>query len=128
EHHPTVGHVAVAGQVDPAHPAMGEAANDLVLAGHQLVRAELGLERERGSALAAEARGPSRRIVASTTHRLIAARAEAAALGDERGGLVEDRVGRVAERHRRDLDQPGPEAPARARAGPTRRDTPARAA
>ena len=57
EHHPAVGHVAVAGQVDPAHPAVREAPHDLVLAGDQLAGAELGLERERRAALAAEARG-----------------------------------------------------------------------
>ena len=64
EHHPAVGHVAVAGQVDPAQPAVGEAAGDLVLVGDQVAGLELGREGERGAALGAEALGAARLPVA----------------------------------------------------------------
>ena len=59
---PPVGHVAVAGEVDPAQPAVGEAAADLVLAGDELAGRQLGHERERVAAAPAEALGaPGRR-------------------------------------------------------------------
>src|SRR5262249_47312252 len=92
--------------------AVGQAADHLVLGGDELAGAELGLKRERRSALAAEARRPPRCSVAAAPDRLVAARAEAPALGDHRR-VAEGGGGRVAVRDGRDLDQPGPESPAR---------------
>ena len=58
--------------------------------------------------------------VAAAPDWLVAVRAEAAALGHDRG-RPEHGVRRIAERHRLDLDQPGPEVGSRARARPAGR-------
>ena len=54
EHHPAVVDVAVLGQIDPAEAAVGEAAEDLVLAGDQFAGLQLRLEGEPGPAVRAE--------------------------------------------------------------------------
>ena len=120
EHDPAVGHVAVPGEVDPPHAAVGDGADHLVLAGDDDAGAELGLERERRPALAAEPRRAPGRAVAAASDRLLATGAETAALGHD-GGRPENGVRRIAERHRFDLDQPGPEVCSRARARPAGR-------
>ena len=111
EHHPAVADVAVPGQVDPAEPAEGEAAEHLILPGHQFARLQLGAEREAGAAVPAEPLGQPRPAVPAAPDRLLAARAEAPALRHLRVG--EHGAGRVAVGHRRDLDQSRPEPAAR---------------
>ena len=69
EHHPAVGHVAVAGDVDPAQAAVGDGPGDHVLAADHVARLQLGREGERGAALGAEALGAPRLAVAGTAHR-----------------------------------------------------------
>ena len=116
EHHPAVADVVVPGQVDPAEPAEGEAAEHLVLARHQIARLQLRAEREPGAAVAAETLGQPGPAALAAPDGLLAARAEATALRDLRVG--EDGAGGVAVRHRRDLHQPGPQpAPRRPAAG-----------
>jgi hypothetical protein len=61
EHHPAAADVVVPGQVDPAEPAEGEAAEHLVLARHQVTRLQLRAEREPGAAVAAETLGQTAR-------------------------------------------------------------------
>ena len=119
EHHPAVADVVVPGQVDPAEPAEGEAAEHLVLPRHQVARLQLRAEREPGAAVAAETLGQPRPAVLAAPDGLLAARAEAAALRDLRIG--EDGAGRVAVGHRRDLHQPRAQpAPRRPPAGAPR--------
>ena len=67
EHHPAVGDVAVPGQVDPAHAAVGQAADDLVLA------------RRRGRRLRASARTRSGRRSCGRSPRCARARRRASA-------------------------------------------------
>jgi hypothetical protein len=124
--HPAIRHVVVPGQVDPAHPAVGEAADDLVLAGYQLAGLQLGFEREGGSALAAEAGGAPGSAVAPAPNRLAAAAAEAPILGHH-SGVAQHRIGGVAIGHRRDLDQAGAKAAAHRRSRPARGGAAARA-
>ena len=111
KHHPAVADVAVAGQVDPAEPAEGEAAEHLVLPRHQITRLQLRAEREPGAAVAAEAFGQPGAPVPAAPDGLIAAGAEAPVLRDLRVG--EYGAGRVTVGHRRDLDQPRAEPPPR---------------
>ena len=117
EHDPAVGDVAVLGEVDPAHAAVGEAADDLVLAGDDVAGGELRRERE----VRAAARGrsprsdPARRRARArpgSSQRAQNRRDSATARVSEHGG------GGVAERRRRDLDEPGAQT-ARGRAGAT---------
>ena len=96
EHHPAVADVVVPGQVDPAEPAEGEAAEHLVLPGHQVARLQLRAEREPGAAVAAETLGQPGPAVLAAPDGLLAARAEATVLRDLRVG--EDGAGRVAVR------------------------------
>ena len=63
EHHPAVGDVLVAGQVDPAEAAVGQAAGDLVLPGDQVAGVQLGGEGELLAARRAEALGAPRTAV-----------------------------------------------------------------
>ena len=63
------------------------------------------------------------RAVPAAPDRLVATRAETTALGHD-GGRPEDGIRRIAERHRFDLDQPGPEVGPRARARPAGRGAP----
>ena len=107
EHHPAVGHVAVAGEVDPAETAVGEAAGDLVLAADQVARLQLGRERERVAALRAEALGAPGLPVAGPADRATAVGAVAALLRDHR--VLQDRLGRVDGGDRRDRGQAGAE-------------------
>ena len=110
EHHPAVGHVVVARQVDPSHPAVREAAHDLVLAGDDVARGELGSEGERRAALAAESFRASRGAVAPAPDGLSAAGAEAPGLDDLR--ILHDRRRRVAVGHGGHVDEARPEAAA----------------
>jgi hypothetical protein len=114
EDHPPVRHVPVLGQVHPAEPAVGDAAGHLVLPPHQVVGPELRRVREGSPAVGAEALGPPRHPVAAAPDRLAAAAADPLPLGDL--GVGEDHRQRVAERHRRHVDQSRAErAPAGAR-------------
>ena len=84
EHDPAVGDVAVAGEVDPAQPAVGQAADDLVLTADQVSpRGELGGERERRAAASGRSPrcGPGDRPAAAADG-LVAPPAEPAVLGD----------------------------------------------
>ena len=111
EHHPAVADVAVPGQVDPAEAAEGEAAEHLILPGHQFARLQLRAEREPGAAVPAEPLRQPRPAVPAAPDRLLAARAKAPALRHLRVG--KHGAGRVAVGHRRDLDQSRPEPAAR---------------
>ena len=119
EHDPPIGHVAVAGQVDPTHPAMGQATGDLVLTGNEIIGRQRRLERERLAALAAEAGRTPRSSVVAATHRLAAGRTEAPLLRHER--VRHDSVGGIARGNVRDLDESGTEARARAPDAASRR-------
>ena len=104
EDDPAVADVVVPGQVDPAEPAEGEAAEHLVLSRQQVAGLQLRAEREPGAAVAAETLAQPGPAVPAASDGLLAARAEAAVLRDLRVG--EDGAGRVAVGHRRDLHQP----------------------
>ena len=110
---PAVGDVVVARQVDPAEAAVGEASDDLVLAGDEFPRRQLRDEGERRPAAAAEAFRPPLGAVATAADRLVATRAEPALLRD--GGHGHHGRRGVARRSSRDLDQPGSETPPRRR-------------
>ena len=60
EHDVPVGHVAVAGEVDPAEAAVRDAADDFVLAADEIARVQLRRERVRRPALRAEPFGRGR--------------------------------------------------------------------
>jgi hypothetical protein len=111
EHHPAVIHVVIPGQVDPAEAAEREAAEHLVLARDQVARFQLGGEGEPGAAVAAEALGQPGPAVPAAPDGLLAVGAVAPVLRDLRVG--QHRAGRVAVGHRRDLDKPCAEPPAR---------------
>ena len=116
EHHPAVADIVVPGQVDPAEPAVRQAAEHLVLPRHQVSGLQLRAEREPGAAVAAETLGHPGSPVPVPADRLIAAAAVTLVLRDLRVG--EDGAGGVAVRHRRDLHQPGAQpAPRRPAAG-----------
>ena len=112
-------------RVDPPHAAVGDGDDHLVLAGDDVAGRELGLERKRRPAFAAEPRGAPGHSVAAAADWLLAASTEATALGHDRH-RVERGLRRIAERHRLDLDQPGPEVGSRARARPAGRGSPQR--
>ncbi len=119
QYHPAVADVAVPGQVDPAEPAEGEAAEHLVLPRHQIAWLQLRAEREPGAAVAAEPLGQPGPAILAAPDRLLAAGAKAPVLRHLRVG--EHGTGRVAVGHRRDLHQACPE-PARADRPLVRRD------
>ena len=98
EHHPAVADVAVRGQVDPAEPAVGEAAEHLVLAGHQLARLQLGSEREPGAAVRAEPFGRARPPVPAPPDGLLAAAQKR--LFSATCGSASTALGRIPVRHR----------------------------
>src|SRR6201995_1590502 len=108
EHHPAVADVAVAGQVDPAQAAVGQGATPLLLPATQFARDQLGPERERGTAVAAEALGQPGPAVGAAADRLLAGAAETLVLRDL--GVGQDRGGGVAGRDGRDFHQPGAQA------------------
>ena len=109
QYHPAVADVAVPGQVDPAEPAEGEAAEHLVLPCHQIARLQLRAEREPGAAVAAEPLGQPGPAIPAAPDRLLAAGAKAPVLRHLRIG--EHGTGRVAVGHRRDLHQARPSRP-----------------
>ena len=69
EHDPAVGDVAVAGEVDPAEAAVGEAPATSYWPPTRSPALQLGGERERGAALRAEALGAARLAVAGAADR-----------------------------------------------------------
>ena len=108
QHDPAAVDVAVAGQVDPPHPAVGEAAGDLVLAADEHPGLQARVEVEGRAALRAEALGSTGLVAAGATDRGLAGGAVALALGDD--GRVHQRGGRVQGGHRRHGDHPGAQA------------------
>ncbi len=117
EDDPAVGDVAVAREIDPAEPAVGERAGDEVLAGDEVARLELGGEAVCRAALGAEPlRSPGVAVDRPTNWRT-AVGAVALVLGDGRVGL--DGLGRVDGRRRWDGRDAGPETRS---AGPRRAD------
>ena len=109
EHPPAVADVAVLGQVDPAEPAVGQAAEHLVLAADQIPGLQLRGEGEAGAAVAAEALGQPGPPVSGAADGLLAVRAEPLALRHLRVG--EYGAGRVMGGDRRDLHQARAEVP-----------------
>ena len=107
EHHPAVGDVVVRARYTQPMPPCARQPTTSYCAPPGAGR-ELGLERERRSALAAEARGPARRAVPAAADGLVAGRAKAPVLGHLRVG--HHGIGGVARGNRRDLDQTGSEA------------------
>jgi len=57
QHHPAIRHIVVFREVDPAEPAVCQAAGYLVLVRHEIARLQLGREGKSGAALRAEAFG-----------------------------------------------------------------------
>ena len=97
EHDEAVGHVLVAGEVDPAEAAVGEAAGDLVLPADEVAGLQLGRERE----LACRTSGRSPRCGPGLPSRLrptgeLHFGAEALVLGDL--GDLHHRVERAGDR------------------------------
>jgi hypothetical protein len=72
QHDPPVVHVAIAGQVDPAHPTVREAADHLVLATEHIAGVQLGIEIETRTARRAEALGATRLPIARASDRRVA--------------------------------------------------------
>ena len=110
EHPPAVADVAVLGQVDPAEPAVGQAAEHLVLAADQISGLQLRGEGERGAAVAAEALGQPGAPVPGAADR--AARTWGRTACSRHLRVGEYGAGGVVGGDRRDLHQAGPEVPA----------------
>ena len=90
---------------------MREASRDRVLPGHEVAGRELGRERERVAALPTETVGASRRFTAPPADGLVARvqkRRSSGTLGSASTAVAGSHAG-----HRRDLHEPGTEAPAR---------------
>ena len=123
EHHPSVGDVAVAGEVDPAEPAVGERADDLVLPGHEVAGVKFGCERVGVAALGAVALGTSGHVTVGAAYGCAATGAVAFALGHHRvehhriGGIGHRRAGHM----RQARAQPGGAGTDRAHPPPRRR-------
>ena len=122
EDDPAVRHVLVAGEVDPAEAAVGQAAGHLVLAGDEVAGLELGVEGERLAALRAEPGRPAGVAVLAASDRVAAVRAEPLVLRDHR--VLHQRLAGVDGRSGRDGRQAGAEPrgaqPLRLRAHPAR--------
>ncbi len=103
EDDPAVGHVAVAGQIDPAEPAVGQAADDFVLSRSQVPLPQFRAERKGVPAVAAESFRPAPGRTPAPTDGLPAMRAEPLVLGHL--GIGHDGVGRVPVGDRRNLHQ-----------------------
>ncbi len=120
EHDPPVAEVVVHGQVDPAEPAVGEAAEHLVLARDQLAGCQPRRERERVAAVGAEPLDEPRLPVPAAADGPVARAAEPLALRYLR--VLQHRGRRVPGRYRGDVHQPRAQMPPRrpdaARAGP----------
>ena len=93
EHHPPIAHVAVDRQIDPADAAVGDAALDVVLAGHQLAGLQLWREREQRAAMRAHTFAGPGPAGDTPPDRPPAAAALPFRFGDNRIG--EDRTGRL---------------------------------
>ncbi|CAL9416146.1 hypothetical protein SUDANB37_01771 [Streptomyces sp. enrichment culture] len=130
EDHPAVGDGPVHGQVDPAEPAVREAARHLVLAVHHVARPQLRHEGVRVPAARAEPFRTARPVTARPADRRAAVGpgAEPAPLGHLR--TLHDRRTRIGPRHRRYRHQSRAQPPARrtpaGRAGTAHRDGPRR--
>ena len=83
EHHPAVVHVAVDRQVDPAEPAVGDAAAHFVLPADEVAARKPGNKGERCAALGAEALGTPWFSVASAPDGLCCSRS-CRRIGDSR--------------------------------------------
>ena len=114
ENHPSVVHVAIDRQIDPAQSPVRDTALHLVLSAHDVAAGQLGDERISGTALAAEAFRTSRLTTAATTDRVAASRVPAEPLPFRDLRVDEDRRGRVA------LRNPGNRDHARAEPAPGR--------
>ncbi len=132
EHNPAPAQVMVHGQVDPAEPAVRQAAEHLVLARDQLAGLQLRGEREPAAAVGAEPLDEPWPSVPAASDRTVARAAESLALSHQR---VRQHRGRgVPGGHGRDLHQPGTQvspgrpAAARARAAATSATAPGAAA
>ena len=109
QHPPAVADVAVLGQVDPAEPAVRQAAEHLVLAADQIPGLQLRGEGEAGAAVAAETLGQPGPPVPGAADGLLAVRAESPALRHLWVG--EYGAGGVLRGDRRDLHQARAEVP-----------------
>src|SRR4029077_16827258 len=109
QHSPAVADVAVLGQVDPAEPAVGQAAETLVLAADQIPGLQLRGEGEAGAAVAAETLGQPGPPVPGAADGLLAVRAESPALRHLWVGEYGD--GGVVRGDRGDLHQARAEVP-----------------
>lgn len=105
EHHPLVVDPPVDRQVDPAEPAVRQAADHLVLPADQVAAAQLGRERVRGAALGAEAVRAAGPAVPVPAHRGVALGAEPLALRHLR--VLQDRQRRIGGRDGRHRHQAG---------------------
>src|SRR5262249_57648253 len=103
--------VMVHGQVNPAEPAVGQAAEHLVLACDQLTWYQPRRERERVAAVGAESLDEPWLPVAAAADGPVAHAAEPLALRYLR--ILQHRGRRVPGRHRRDVHQPRTQVPAR---------------
>src|SRR5690606_6135779 len=95
--------VEVPGEVDPADAAVGERAQHLVLTTDEVAGLELGHERERRAAFVAGALRLAWTTVGAASDLRVAAAAEPFRLRDD--GVGQHRLGRIAVRHLRHLDQ-----------------------
>ena len=121
QHHPTVGHVAVGSEVDPAETAMGEAARHLVLVSDEIASGKLRPEVERLAAARAESLHPPwLAVTLGTPDGFPAGAAPAIRLWHR--GIHEQLVSRVDLGQGRQVDEPTSERANRAgRAGCGRR-------
>ena len=86
QHHPAVGHVAVPGQVHPAHAAVRQAPGHLVLAGDEVAGRSFGVKEIARPAVRAVALGPPGTPVPAAADRVVAAGAATPVLGHLRIG------------------------------------------
>ena len=103
EHDPPVVDVAVAGEIDPAEAAVGQAAEHLVLTADHVALDEFGHEGEPGAAAAAEPLDAPGEFAPAAADLLVAVAAVTVLLRDDRVG--HDRFGGVAVGNYRDLHQ-----------------------
>jgi hypothetical protein len=108
EDDPPVGDVLVDGQVDPAQAAMGQRADDLVLAADQVARLQFRREVELLPAVGAETRRAAGAFAAGPSDGIAALRAVPLLLGHLRDG--HDRGRGVPLRQGSDVDEPATEA------------------
>ncbi len=108
QYHPAIGHIVVFCEVDPAEPAMRQAAGHLVLVRHKIARLQLRREREWVAALRAKPFGPSRLSISRPTDRRPAVRAVPFLFGNLR--VLHDRLSGIDHRCRRNPSEPSAES------------------